>query len=211
MLRGRVFVFIVMLGLIAAFFAFDLDRFFRLEYFKAQQALIDDFYRDHPLGASGAYFAVYVAVAALSLPGAALMTLVAGAIFGLGWGMLIVSFASSLGATLAFLSSRYLFRDAIQSRFSDKLRAINAGVEKDGALYLFALRLVPAFPFFVINLAMGLTSMRAWRFYWVSQVGMLAGTLVFVNAGTQIARIDSLSGLVSPALIGSLVLLGIFP
>ncbi len=211
MLRGRVFVFIVMLGLIAAFFAFDLDRFFRLEYFKAQQALIDDFYRDHPLGASGAYFAVYVAVAALSLPGAALMTLVAGAIFGLGWGTLIVSFASSLGATLAFLSSRYLFRDAIQSRFSDKLRAINAGVEKDGALYLFALRLVPAFPFFVINLAMGLTPMRSWRFYWVSQVGMLAGTLVFVNAGTQIARIESLSGLVSPALIGSLVLLGIFP
>ena len=202
---------IAMLGLIAAFFAFDLDRFSQLEYFKAQQALIDDFYRDYPLGTSGAYFAIYVAVAALSLPGAALMTLVAGAIFGLGWGTLIVSFASSLGATLAFLSSRYLFRDAIQSRFGDNLRAINAGVEKEGALYLFALRLVPAFPFFVINLAMGLTPMCTWRFYWVSQVGMLAGTLVFVNAGTQIARIESLSGLVSLALIGSLVLLGIFP
>ena len=147
----------------------------------------------------------------LSLPGAAIMTLVGGAIFGLLWGTVIVSFASAIGATLAFLASRYLFRDAIQAKFGDKLGAINRGVEKEGAFYLFALRLVPAFPFFVINLVMGLTPMKTWTYYWVSQLGMLAGTIVYVNAGTQIARIESLAGLVSPGLIGSFVLLGVFP
>jgi pyruvate/2-oxoglutarate dehydrogenase complex dihydrolipoamide dehydrogenase (E3) component/uncharacterized membrane protein YdjX (TVP38/TMEM64 family) len=150
-------------------------------------------------------------VTGLSLPGAALMTLVGGAIFGLLWGTVIISFAASIGATLAFLASRFLFRDAIQRRFGDKLAAINRGVEREGAFYLFALRLVPAFPFFVINLVMGLTPMKTRTFYWVSQLGMLAGTIVYVNAGTQIAQIESLAGLVSPGLIGSFVLLGLFP
>ena len=211
MTRGRVIVLVTMALVAAAFFMLDLDRYFRLETFKAEQARIDGYYRANPAAASGLFFAIYVVVAALSLPGAGFLTLVAGAIFGLGWGTLIVSFASSIGATLAFLSSRYVFREAIQSRFGDRLRTVNAGVEKDGALYLFALRLVPAFPFFIINLVMGLTPMRVWTYYWVSQAGMLAGTLVFVNAGLQIAQIDTLAGLLSPSLIASLVLLGAFP
>jgi pyruvate/2-oxoglutarate dehydrogenase complex dihydrolipoamide dehydrogenase (E3) component/uncharacterized membrane protein YdjX (TVP38/TMEM64 family) len=209
--RGRLIVLTAMAILIASFFALDLDQYFRLDYFKAKQIAFDAYYQSHPLTTAAAYFALYVTFAGLSLPGAAVLTLAGGAIFGLAWGTLLVSFASSIGATLAFLSSRFLFRDAIQSRFGKYLRSINAGIEKEGALYLFALRLVPAFPFVVVNVAMGLTPIPTWRFYWVSQVGMLAGTLVIVNAGTQFARIDSLAGLVSPELIGSLVLLGIFP
>ncbi len=211
MSKGRLIVLVAIAALIAAFFYFDLGSLFSLDYFRAQQAAIDAYFLAHPLRTAAIYFAVYVAVTGLSLPGAAIMTLVGGAIFGLLWGTLIVSFASAIGATLAFLASRYLFRDAIQAKFGDKLAAINRGVEKEGAFYLFALRLVPAFPFFVINLVMGLTPMKTRAFYWVSQLGMLAGTIVYVNAGTQIARIDSLAGLVSPGLIGSFVLLGIFP
>jgi pyruvate/2-oxoglutarate dehydrogenase complex dihydrolipoamide dehydrogenase (E3) component/uncharacterized membrane protein YdjX (TVP38/TMEM64 family) len=197
--------------LIGAFFAFDLGRFFSLDYFKSQQAAIEAYRAAQPALTAGLFFAIYVAVTGLSLPGAALMTLVAGAIFGLLWGTLIVSFASTLGATLAFLVSRFVLRDWVQGKFGDKLKAINAGMEKEGGFYLFTLRLIPIFPFFVINLAMGLTTIRTWTFYWVSQVGMLAGTLVYVNAGTQIARIDSLQGILSPALLGSFVLLGLFP
>ena len=209
--KGRIVVLVVIGVLVAAFFVFDLKQYFSLDYFAQQQAAIEAYYRAHPLQTAAIYFALYVAVTGLSLPGAAIMTLAGGAIFGLLWGTVIVSFASSIGATLAFLASRYLFRDAIQAKFCDKLAAINRGVEKEGAFYLFALRLVPAFPFFVINLVMGLTPMKTRAFYWVSQLGMFAGTLVYVNAGTQIARIDSLGGLVSPGLIGSFVLLGIFP
>ncbi len=211
MSRGRIVALVVIAALVAAFFVFDLKQYFSLEYFKQQQAAIEGYSRAHPLPAAAIYFLIYVAVTGLSLPGAAIMTIVGGAIFGLLWGTVLVSFASAIGATLAFLASRFLFRDAIQRRFGDKLAAINRGVAKEGAFYLFALRLVPAFPFFVINLVMGLTPMKTWTFYWVSQLGMLAGTIVYVNAGTQIARIDSLGGLVSPALIGSFVLLGLFP
>jgi pyruvate/2-oxoglutarate dehydrogenase complex dihydrolipoamide dehydrogenase (E3) component/uncharacterized membrane protein YdjX (TVP38/TMEM64 family) len=211
MTKGRIVVLVVIAALVAAFFVFDLKQYFSLDYFKAQQAAIDAYFQAHPLQTAAIYFLIYVAVTGLSLPGAAIMTIVGGAIFGLLWGTLLVSFASAIGATLAFLASRFLFRDAIQRKFGDKLAAINRGVEKEGAFYLFALRLVPAFPFFVINLVMGLTPIRTRTFYWVSQLGMLAGTLVYVNAGTQIARIDSLSGLVSPGLIGSFVLLGLFP
>ena len=168
-------------------------------------------YRTNPLQTMAAFFLVYVAATGLSLPGATILTLAAGAIFGLLWGTVIVSFASSIGATLAFLASRYLLRDSIQAKFGDKLKAINAGIEKDGAFYLFTLRLVPAFPFFVINLVMGLTSIKTRTFYWVSQLGMLAGTIVYVNAGTQIAQIESAAGILSPALIASFTLLGIFP
>jgi len=211
MKKSRLVLIVVIAAAIAAFFMFDLGRFFTLEFFKSQQAAIDSYFTANPLQTAAVFFVIYVAVTGLSLPGAALMTLVAGAIFGLLWGTVIVSFASSLGATLAFLASRFLFRDAIQSRFGESLKAINAGVEKDGAFYLFTLRLVPAFPFFVINLVMGLTPIRTWAFYWVSQIGMLAGTVVYVNAGTQIARIESLRGILSPELIISFTLLGVFP
>jgi pyruvate/2-oxoglutarate dehydrogenase complex dihydrolipoamide dehydrogenase (E3) component/uncharacterized membrane protein YdjX (TVP38/TMEM64 family) len=211
MTRGRIVLLAVIVALVAAFFAFDLKAYFTLEYFKAQQAAIDAYFTAHPLQTAAIYFALYVAVTGLSLPGATIMTLAGGAIFGLLWATVIVSFASSIGATAAFLASRFLFRDAIQRKFGDRLAAINRGVEKEGAFYLFALRLVPAFPFFVINLVMGLTPMKARTFYWVSQLGMLAGTVVYVNAGTQIGKITSLAGLASPALIGSFVALGVFP
>jgi dihydrolipoamide dehydrogenase len=211
MTRTRIALLVVLVVLVAAFFAFDLGRFFSLEWFKSQHAAIDAFYRAHPWQTVAAFFLIYVAVTGLSLPGALIMTLAAGAIFGLLWGTVIVSFASSIGATLAFLASRFLFRDAIQRRFSDKLRAINAGVQREGALYLFTLRLLPVFPFFVINVVMGLTPIRTATYYWVSQLGMLAGTAVYVNAGTQIAQIDSLRGIVSPGLLMSFALLGVFP
>ena len=197
--------------LIGAFFALDLGRFFSLDYFKSQQTAIEAYRAAHPGLTAGLFFAIYVAVTGLSLPGAAIMTLAAGAIFGLLWGTVIVSFASTLGATLAFLAARFLLGDWVQGKFGDRLKAINAGMEKEGGFYLFTLRLIPIFPFFVINLAMGLTPIRTWTFYWVSQVGMLAGTLVYVNAGTQLARLDSLQGILSPALLGSFVLLGLFP
>jgi pyruvate/2-oxoglutarate dehydrogenase complex dihydrolipoamide dehydrogenase (E3) component/uncharacterized membrane protein YdjX (TVP38/TMEM64 family) len=211
MSKSRLVLLLVLVALVAAFFAFDLKQYFSLEVFKAQQAAIDAYFRAHPLRTAAIYFALYVAVTGLSLPGAALMTLAGGAIFGLLWGTVIVSFAASIGATAAFLASRFLLRDAIQRKFGDKLAAINRGVEKEGAFYLFALRLVPAFPFFVINLVMGLTPMKTRTFYWVSQVGMLLGTIVYVNAGTQIARISSLAGLLSPGLIASFAVLGLFP
>ena len=196
---------------IAAFFAFDLQRFLTLEYFAAQRDAIAAFHARAPLTTAGAFFALYVAVTGLSLPGAALLTLIAGAIFGFGQGVVLVSFASSLGAMLAFSIARYLFRDAVRARFERQLAAIDRGVEKDGAFYLFALRLVPAFPFFAVNLAMSVTPLSAWTFYWVSQVGMLAGTVVYVNAGAQLGQITSVAGIVSPGLIVSFALLGLFP
>ena len=197
--------------LIVLFFAFDLHRFLSLEAIKERQADLDAWRTSQPLRAALVFFSIYVAVTALSLPGAAVLTLAGGAIFGLGWGTLIVSFAASIGATLAFLVSRWLLHDWVQQRFGQRLATLNEGVKKDGAFYLFTMRLVPIIPFFVINLAMGLTPVRTWTFYLVSQLGMLAGTLVYVNAGTQLAQIDSLSGVVSPGLLGSLVLLGVFP
>jgi dihydrolipoamide dehydrogenase len=211
MTKGRIALIVTIAALIVAFFVFDLGRFFSIDYFRSQQAAFDEFYRANPFLTAAVFFAIYVAVTGLSLPGAALMTLVAGAIFQLWWGTVIVSFASSIGATLAFLASRFLFREWVQGRFGDRLRAINDGVAREGAFYLFTLRLVPLFPFFVINLVMGLTPLRTRTFYWVSQLGMLAGTFVYVNAGTQIARIDSLKDVLSPALFISFVLLGIFP
>ena len=211
MSRKKLLLIVVLATLVAAYFFFDLGRFLSLEYIKQQQAGFEALYRQRPWPVIGAYFVVYVAVTALSLPGAAIMTLAGGAIFGLLAGTVIVSFASSIGATLAFLASRYVLRDSVQSRFGARLADINKGIEKDGAFYLFTLRLVPLIPFFVINLVMGLTRMKASVFYLTSQLGMLAGTLVFVNAGTQLARIESLSGILSPGLIGSFVLLGVFP
>ena len=207
----RLLLIAVLIGLIAAYLGFDLGRYLSLENFKTQQAAIDDWRAAQPVTAIAIYFIIYVAVTALSLPGATVMTLVGGAIFGLLGGLVLVSFASTIGATLAFLVSRFLLRDWVQARFGERLRAINTGVEKDGAFYLFTLRLVPLFPFFVINLLMGLTRIKTRTFYWVSQLGMLAGTVVYVNAGTQLAKVESLSGILSPALIGSFALLGVFP
>jgi pyruvate/2-oxoglutarate dehydrogenase complex dihydrolipoamide dehydrogenase (E3) component/uncharacterized membrane protein YdjX (TVP38/TMEM64 family) len=211
MKASKVLLLAALAALVAAFFAFGGHRYLTFGEIKLQQAEIQAYYQAHPWRTVAGFFAVYVAVTGLSLPGAAIMTLVAGAIFGLLWGTVIVSFASSLGATAAFLVSRFLLRDWVQQKFGQQLRAINAGVEREGGFYLFTLRLIPAIPFFAINLAMGLTPMRAWSFYWVSQCGMLAGTIVYVNAGTQLAAISSPAGIVSPGLVGAFVLLGVFP
>lgn len=207
----RLALILLIVALITAFFAFELHGLLTLEAIKAGQASFAAGYEARPALVLGGYFLLYVAVTALSLPGAAVMTLAGGALFGLWTGLLVVSFASSIGATLAFLVSRFLLRDWVQGRFGERLKAINAGVAKDGAFYLFTLRLVPIFPFFVINLVMGLTPLKTWTFYWVSQLGMLAGTLVYVNAGTQLGQLDSLAGILSPALLGAFVLLGVFP
>lgn len=210
-MKNRKLLIAVIVALIAAFFFFDIGRFFSLEYLKNEQASLNALYEARPVLVIAVFFFGYIAVAALSLPGAAILTLAAGAQFGLFSGTLIVSFASSIGATIAFLVSRYLLRDTIEAKFGDKLKTFNDNIEKDGAFYLFTVRLVPVFPFFLVNLVMGLTRLKTGIFYIVSQIGMLAGTLVFVNAGTQLAKIDSLSGILSPGLIFSFVLLGIFP
>ncbi len=189
-----------------AFFAFDFHRYFTLDFFKVQQAAIDAYYRAHPLQTAAIYFLVYVVVTGLSLPGAAVMTLAGGAIFGLLWGTVIVSFASTIGATLAFLASRFLLRDWVQEKFGDKLKPINDGVAREGAFYLFALRLVPAFPFVAINLVMGLTPIRTGTYLWVSQVGMLAGTIAYVYAGTQLGEFR-----LSIGLLVAFTILGLFP
>jgi uncharacterized membrane protein YdjX (TVP38/TMEM64 family) len=202
---------LILFGAIAAYFFFDLGQYLSLENFKARQAEILAAKNANPELYIAGFFLIYVAVTGLSIPGAAIMTLIAGALFGLVLGTIIVSFASTIGATLAFLGSRYVLRDWVQSKFGERLKAIDDGLAKDGAFYLFTLRLIPVFPFFVINLAMGLTRIKTATFFWVSQVGMLAGTIVYVNAGTQISRIESTAGLLSPMLIASFVLLALFP
>jgi pyruvate/2-oxoglutarate dehydrogenase complex dihydrolipoamide dehydrogenase (E3) component/uncharacterized membrane protein YdjX (TVP38/TMEM64 family) len=201
---------VVVLALVA-FFAAGGQRYLSFEYVKSQQAAAQAWYQARPLATAAAFFILYVAVTGLSLPGAALLTLAAGALFGLGWGTLIVSFASAIGATAAFLVSRFVLRGWVQQRFARQLASIDQGIAKEGAFYLFTLRLIPAVPFFLINLAMGVTGMRTWTFYWVSQLGMLAGTLVYVAAGRQLAAIDTPAGILSPALIGVFVLIGVFP
>jgi pyruvate/2-oxoglutarate dehydrogenase complex dihydrolipoamide dehydrogenase (E3) component/uncharacterized membrane protein YdjX (TVP38/TMEM64 family) len=196
---------------VGLFFFYDLNQLLTLDGLKGSMAQFDQYKAQSPFLVIGGFFLLYILVTALSLPGAAILTLAAGALFGLAQGLLVASFASSIGATLAFLVSRYLLRDTIKKRFPERLAAIDTGVEKEGAFYLFTLRLVPVFPFFLINLLMGLTAIKSWTFYWVSQVGMLAGTFVFVNAGTQLAQIESLSGILSLDLILSFALLGVFP
>jgi pyruvate/2-oxoglutarate dehydrogenase complex dihydrolipoamide dehydrogenase (E3) component/uncharacterized membrane protein YdjX (TVP38/TMEM64 family) len=196
---------------VIGFFAFDVHHLLTLDNIKAQQNELVHWRDSSPLLASTVFFLIYVAVTALSLPGAAIMTLAGGGFFGLWWGFLLISFASSVGATLAFLVARYLLRDAVQRRFGNRLGAINRGVEREGSFYLFTLRLVPVFPFFLINILMGLTPIKTLTFYWVSQLGMLPGTLVYTNAGTQLAKLDSLSGILSLPLLASFALLGIFP
>jgi pyruvate/2-oxoglutarate dehydrogenase complex dihydrolipoamide dehydrogenase (E3) component/uncharacterized membrane protein YdjX (TVP38/TMEM64 family) len=209
--RARLAVLLLIAAAVVVFFGAGGQRYFSFESIKAQQAALQACYAAHPVWTVLGFFVLYVAIAGLSVPGATLLTLLAGALFGLLWGTVIVSFASSLGATLALLASRFVLRDWVQDSFSRQLQGINRGIEREGAFYLFTLRLIPAVPFFVVNLAMGLTPIRAWTFYWVSQLGMLAGTVVYVNAGTQLAGIESLRGIVSWQLIGAFVLLGIFP
>ncbi|WP_139555869.1 FAD-dependent oxidoreductase [Methylotetracoccus oryzae] len=211
MQRSRLLVFLVAVACVAAFFALGLDRLLTLEALHARQAAAIAYREAHPLLAAGAYAAIYVVVTGLSLPGATVLTLAGGALFGLLWGTVIVSFASTIGATLAFLGARFLFRDAVQAHFGERMQTIDAGMARDGLLYLFTLRLVPLFPFFMINLLMGLTAMRPLSFAAVSQLGMLAGTVVYVNAGTQLAQLDSLAGVLSPRLLFALALLGVFP
>jgi len=211
-MRLRQIVLLLLLALaIGAFVALDLGRYLSFEQLKASQASFAQLHAEQPLTVAAVYFLVYVLATALSVPGAVVITLAGGAIFGLWQGLLIVSFASTVGATLAFLASRFLLRDWVEGRFGQRLADINAGVNREGGFYLFTLRLIPVVPFFLINLLMGLTRMKVWTYYWVSQIGMLAGTAVYVNAGTQLAQLDSVKGILSPALLGSFVLLGIFP
>ncbi|MEJ2763732.1 FAD-dependent oxidoreductase [Photobacterium sp. MCCC 1A19761] len=209
--KKKILVFGIVATLIGLWFALDLGQYFTLEQAKTQQLALQDAIASQPLVASLIYFMVYIGVTALSLPGAAIMTLLGAALFGFWWSLLLVSFASSIGATLAFLFSRYILRDWVQDKFGHRLAPINAGIEKDGPLYLFTLRLIPVFPFFLVNLLMGLTPISTRMFYLISQLGMLAGTMVYINAGTQLGEIDSLSGVISPQVLFSLALLGIFP
>jgi len=206
---------IVMIGVVIlaviAFQYFELGQYLSLDYIKASQQRFHELYLTNRGLFIAGYMAIYIAVAALSLPGAAVLTLAGGGLFGLGIGTLVVSFASTIGATLACFFSRFLLRESIQKKFGDRLTTINKGIEAEGPFYLFSLRLVPVFPFFMINLLMGLTRMRLATFFWVSQLGMLPGTLVYVNAGKELAKIDSLAGIMSPGLLGSFVVLGLFP
>lgn len=204
---------IVLAGIIAValFYYFDLKQYLTLSYIKESQQYFQQLYAEHRLLVISSYMAIYIAVTALSLPGAAIMTLAGGGLFGFTVGTIVISFASTIGATLACAVSRYLLRDSVQGKFGDNLTAINKGIEEEGAFYLFTVRLIPVFPFFIINLLLGLTKMPLLTYFWVSQLGMLPGTMVYVNAGKELAKIDSLGGILSPGLITSFVILGLFP
>ncbi|MGE0084171.1 MAG: TVP38/TMEM64 family protein [Desulfococcaceae bacterium] len=192
---SKIIILLIIAAVFAVFFIFDLQQYLSFAYLKSSQEMFQSYYADHRLITIAGYLAVYILVTALSLPGAAMMTLAGGALFGLWVGLVLVSFASTIGATLAFLAARFLLKDYVQNRFGEKLKAVNDGIEKDGSFYLFTLRLVPLFPFFVINLVMGLTPIRTAVFYLVSQIGMLPGTFVYVNAGTHLAKIESAKGI----------------
>ena len=201
----------VVIALIAAFRIAHLERYFSLSYLEASKESLAALYSEHRVAVPAIYMGIYIAAAALSLPGATVLTLAGGALFGLAAGTVMVSFASTIGATVACFVSRFLLRDWVHRKFGDKLETINRGIEQEGAWYLFTLRLIPIFPFFVINLAMGVMKMKLFTFYWVSQAGMLAGTVVYVNAGEELGRLESLSGILSPRLLASFVILGLFP
>lgn len=207
----RIILLALLAAVVAAFFTFDLNQYLTLDSLKNSQEQLGIWQEEQPFATAAVFFLVYIAATALSLPGAVIMTLAVGAVFGLVWGLMLVSFASAIGATLAFLVARFVLRDSVQARFGDRLKAFNQGVEQEGAFYLFTLRLVPVFPFFLINLLMGLTPIKTRTYYWVSQIGMLPGTLIYVNAGTQLGQLDSLSGIVSPEILLSFALLGVFP
>ena len=201
----------LVLSFVACFFYFDLSQYLNFEYLQQKQSSFQSYQQANPILSIAIYMIVYVLVTAFSLPGAAILTLFAGALFGVVMGTIIVSFASTTGATLAFLVSRFILRDIVQAKFGDKLKVINEGIEREGMFYLFTLRLIPVVPFFIINLVMGLTPIKTVQFFFVSQVGMILGTIVYVNAGTELSKLESLSGVLSPKLILSFVLLGVFP
>ena len=210
-MKTKIALVVAILAIIAAFFIFDLQQYFSLDYLKQQQSSLNQLYADNPALIAAIFFFVYVIFAALALPAATILTLAGGAIFGFWVGLLVVSFASTIGATIAFILTRYLFHDAIESKFGHRLQTINAGIEREGAFYVFGLRLVPLFPFVMINSLLALTKLKTSTFYWASQIGMLAGTAVYVNAGTQIAQIQSLGDVADPKLLLSFALLGVFP
>jgi len=207
----RLLIVAAIIFVVILFKLLGLGQYLSLDYLKASQDKFVQLYTNHRFAVIAVYMAIYIVVTALSLPGAAVMTLAGGAMFGFWIGFIVVSFASSIGATLACFVARFLLRDWVQNKLGEKLSAINNGIEKEGAFYLFSLRLVPIFPFFVINLVMGLTTMKLLTFYWVSQLGMLPGTMVFINAGKELGKIESLSGILSPSVIISFVILGLFP
>ncbi|ENM5740320.1 TVP38/TMEM64 family protein [Vibrio mimicus] len=208
---NRKLIIALILIAIAALLVTQFSQYLTLEVAKAKQAELASYIDAHLLQATLIYFVVYVLLTAFSIPGATVVTLLGAALFGFWLSLLLASFASTIGATLAFLSSRFLLRDWVQSKFAEKLLTINQGVERDGAFYLLSLRLIPVFPFFLINLVMGLTPISTWRYYWVSQLGMLPGTAVYLNAGTQLAEISSLGEIISLPVLASFVLLGVFP
>lgn len=210
-MNPKIILAVVVAALIGAFFAFDLQQYFNLQTLKDQKDGLVELYANNPFGIAAIYFVVYVLFTALALPAAAILTLAAGAIFGFWQGLILVSFASSIGATCAFLLTRYLFHDTVEKKFGSRLATVNKGIEAEGAFYVFGLRLVPLFPFFVINSVLALTKLKTFTFYWASQLGMLAGTAVYVNAGTQLAEIESTSDILSVKLLLSFVLLGVFP
>ena len=207
----KILIFSIILISIILFFLLDLHQYFTLEFLRDFKDQFAAYNAQHPVLTVSVYMVIYILVAALSLPGAAILTLAAGSIFGLIEGTIVVSFASTIGATIAMLVARTLLRNFVQQKFKNQIRTINEKIEKEGAFYLFALRLVPAFPFFVINLVMGLTPIRVFTFAWVSQIGMLAGTVVYVNAGSELAKVNSLEDIASPSLLISFALLGILP
>jgi uncharacterized membrane protein YdjX (TVP38/TMEM64 family) len=206
---------ITLLGIVATivgcFIYFEGYNYLTFSALKESRATFQAYYDQNPMLTIATYLGIYIVATALSFPGATILTLAGGALFGLATGLILVSLASTIGATLAFLGCRYLLKDWVTQRFGEKLKPINEGIEKDGAFYLFSLRLVPIFPFFIINLTMGLTPISTLKFFLVSQIGMLPGTIVYVNAGTQLGKLDSLDGILSPALLGSFVVLGVFP
>ncbi len=208
---SRIVIVVVVLCLIAAFNVFHLGQYFSLSYVKASEARFANLYAENRALVIAGYMVIYILSTSLSLPGATILTLAGGALFGFWTGVLVVSFASTIGATLACFVSRFVLRDWVQGKFGDRLATINEGIAREGAFYLFTLRLIPLFPFWMINLVMGLTKVPLLTFYWVSQVGMLPGTAVYVNAGKELAKIDSLSGILSTSLILSFAILGLFP
>ncbi|MFQ2180359.1 FAD-dependent oxidoreductase [Aeromonas sp. s13] len=209
--RTRLLLALVMGSLIGAFFALDLGRYLTLDALQAQQAAVAQWVDSHFVSASLLFVLIYVLSTALSLPGASLLTLGGSAVFGVAWGLLLVSFASTIGATLAFLSARFLLRDWVTARFGDKLATFQSGMAKEGAFYLLSLRLIPIFPFFLVNLLMGLTPIRVSTYYWVSQLGMLPGTFVYVLAGSELGQLTSTGNILSPGLMVALTLLGLMP
>ena len=203
--RARKLLLALIVSAVVAFFVLDLGRYLTVEAMAAQREAVQAYRAEHPVAAPLVFLVAYVVMAAVSLPGASLMTLAGGAVFGLGLGTLLVSFASSLGATLAFLSARFILRDWVQARLGHRLKALNEGIRRDGAYYLLTLRLLPMFPFWVVNLVLGLTPIRTWTFYWASQLGMLPATVIYVYAGTQLTQFR-----IGPGLVIALTLLAGF-